>query len=166
MNVIDLLVCVVVLAAVWNGWRRGAILQLCSLAAIVIAVWLAARFGGPAAQLLRIDSAYASVAGFAAVFIVALLVISVVARIVRRIFHFAGFGLLDELLGIVVAVVKYLLVLSVLFTAVDRLNADHALLPLRITATSRTWRPVRNFARNLLPFVDRIGEVASNRSDQ
>ena len=167
MNVIDLFVCLVLLVAVWNGWRRGFILQICSLVAIVAAVWLAAHLGPTAVGLLHIRTEYAAVVGFVAVFIVALLLLSLLARIVRRIFQFAGFGLLDRVLGVVVAVVKYLLVLSVLFKALDRLNVDHLLLPAETIASSRTWSPVCGVSERLLPFVDEAcGAVAKHAGEQ
>lgn len=153
MNVIDLLVCLVLLVALWNGWRRGFILQICSLAAIVVAIWLAARFGAAAGEALRIDPAYASAAGFTAVLVAAVLAVAVLARILRKLFRFAGFGLLDTLLGILVAVVKYVLLLSVLFAAIDRFNVDYALIPAETVASSRTWRPIRDLSHSLLPFA-------------
>ena len=47
MNAVDLIVCLVLALAVWNGWRQGFILQVCSLAGIVAGIWLAV----PAAEL-------------------------------------------------------------------------------------------------------------------
>ena len=153
MNVIDLLVCLVLLVALWNGWRRGFILQVCSLAAIVVAIWLAARFGAAAGEALHIDPAYAPAAGFTAVLVAAVLAVAVLARILRKLFRFAGFGLLDTLLGILVAVVKYVLLLSVLFAAIDRFNVDYALIPAETVASSRTWHPIRDLSHSLLPFA-------------
>lgn len=153
MNLIDLILCLVLLVAVWNGWRRGFILQICSLVALVAAIWLAARFGGEAAALLRIESEYAEPAGFVVVLVVALIVISLLARLVRKVFHFAGFGMLDIVLGIIIAAVKYLLVVSVIFAAIDRLNADYSLIPRTTIESSHGYRPVRNISRQILPFV-------------
>ena len=45
LNSIDLIVCLILLLAVWNGWRQGLVVQVCSLAGIVIAIWLAAHYG-------------------------------------------------------------------------------------------------------------------------
>lgn len=160
MNVIDLLVCLVLLVALWNGWRRGFILQVCSLAAIVVAIWLTARFGAAAGEALHIDPAYAPAAGFTAVLVAAVLAVAVLARLLRKLFRFAGFGLLDILLGILVAVVKYGLLLSVLFAAIDRFNVDYALIPAETIASSRTWRPVSNLSHCLLPFADWVSEQA------
>ena len=55
MNSIDLIVCLVVVLAVWNGWRQGFIVQICSLAGIVAGIWLAARFGSVVGGWLRLD---------------------------------------------------------------------------------------------------------------
>lgn len=166
MNIIDLILCLVLLLALWNGWRRGFILQICSLVALVAAIWLAARFGGEAAILLHIEEAYAEPAGFVVVLVVALLLIALLARIVRKIFHFAGFGLLDTLLGIVVAAVKYLLVTSVIFAAIDRINVDYALIPAETISTSKGYRPVRNLSRQILPFItwaaEQVEQVSQN----
>lgn len=166
MNVIDLILCLVLLVAVWNGWRRGFILQICSLGALVAAIWLAARFGSEAAAMLRIDTDYAEPAGFVVVLVVALLVISLVARLVRKFFHFAGFGLLDTLLGIVVAAAKYLLVVSVLLAAIERFNTDYALIPKQTIEGSYGYRPVRNLSRQVLPFVawaaEQVDQVTQN----
>ena len=128
MNTIDLLVCLVLVLAVWNGWRQGFIVQIFSLAGIVAGIWLAARFGAEVGALLRLDEEVAAAGGFVTVLIVVVLVVAIAARLVRRLFHFAGFGVADILLGIAVSVVKYVLVMSVLFSAFSRLNADYTLV--------------------------------------
>lgn len=165
MNILDLIVYLVVVLAVWNGWRRGFILQICSLVALVAAIWCAIRFGAEVGTLLRIDAQYADAAGFVVVLVAALLLISVLARVVRRIFRFAGFGLFDTLLGILVAVVKYLLVMSVLFVALDRINVNHALIPAETIASSRTYQPIRALSGSLLPLADWVSEQMGDGLD-
>lgn len=158
MNILDLIICLVLALAVWNGWRRGFILQICSLAALIVALWLAARFASEVGAMLHIEEAYAQPAGFVVVLVAALIVLALAARLLRKIFHFAGFGILDTLLGILVAAVKYLLVLSVVFVALDRINVDHTLVPAETISSSRGYKPVRDFSSHLLPFVGWIGE--------
>jgi len=55
LNAVDLIVCLVLVLAVWNGWRQGFILQVCSLAGIVAGIWLAAQFGTQVGEWLRLD---------------------------------------------------------------------------------------------------------------
>ncbi|MBQ3186451.1 MAG: CvpA family protein [Alistipes sp.] len=154
MNILDLIVCVVLLAALINGWRRGFILQLCSLVAVVAAIWLAARFGAEAGALLKLDAQYAEAGGFVVVLVVAMLLVGLTGRVVRKLFHFAGFGFVDILLGVVVAAAKYLLLLSLAFAAFEKINIDNALLSQEKIEQSKGYAPVRNLSRQILPFID------------
>lgn len=163
MNTIDLVVCLVLALAVWDGWRRGFIVQVCSLAGIVAGIWLAARYGAEAGEWLRLDERFAAAGGFAAVLVAVILAVAVAARLLRKAFRFAGFGLPDILLGIGVSVLKYLLVLSVLFAAFDSLNADHTLAEERLVAESKCYEPVMRLSESLFPFLERIAERVPER---
>ena len=155
MNSIDLIVCLILLLAVWSGWRQGLVVQVCSLAGIVIAIWLAAHYG---ARWLRLGESCSAAGGFVAVLVVVVLVVAVIGRLLRGVFRFAGFGLVDTLLGVVVAVLKYLLVLSALFAAFDRINADYTLVEARTIDQSRSYKPVLRLSEAVFPFLEWVGD--------
>lgn len=163
MNIFDLLVCVVLALAVWNGWRQGCIVQLCGLAGLIVAVWLAARFGPEVGRLCGFDESVAVPAGFAIVLLAALCVAALLGRSIRKLLHFAGLGFADVVLGIAVAIVKYLVLLGVLFTAFDRLNADFRFVEPQTLERSKTYRPILRVAEWVFPFVERMQEQASER---
>lgn len=158
MNILDLIICLVLVVAVVNGWRRGLILQLCSLVAVAAAIFLAARYGAEAGVMLKLDEQYAEAGGFVVVLLAAMLLLGVAGRVVRKLFHFAGFGLVDVLLGIVVAAAKYLLLLSLAFAAFEKININHSLLSEQKIEASKGYAPVRNLSRQILPFVDWLGD--------
>ena len=58
------------------------------------------------------------------VLLAVVLLVAIAGRLVRKLCHFAGFGIADIVLGIAVSVLKYMLLLSVLFSAFDTLNED------------------------------------------
>lgn len=165
MNAIDLIVCLVLALALWNGWRQGFIVQVCSLAAIVIGIWLAARYGATVGGWLRLDARFAAAGGFATVLVATVLAAAVLARLIRRLFHFAGFGLLDTVLGIAVSVLKYLLVLSALFAAFDSVNADHALVEARSIERSKSYKPILRLSELLFPFLEWVGDRVPQQND-
>ena len=151
MNWIDIIVILILGIAVWNGWRRGFIVQACSLAGIAVAAWLAIRYGGLVGQWLKLDGQVATPVGFVAVFVVVLIAVSVVARGVRKLFQFTGFGVVDVLLGVVVSLAKYLLVLSLLFAAFNRINQSWGLIPRQTIESSKSYRPIMQFSEQLIP---------------
>ncbi|MCI7139850.1 CvpA family protein [Alistipes sp.] len=165
MNSIDLIVCLVLALALWNGWRQGFIVQVCSLAAIVIGIWLAADYGEDVGTWLRLDTRFAAAGGFATVLVATLLVVAVAARLVRKLFHFAGFGILDTVLGVAVSVVKYLLVLSALFAAFDRVNADYAWVEAQTIEHSKSYKPVLRLSEKLFPFLEWVGDQVPQQNE-
>ena len=119
MNTLDLIVCLVLALAVWNGWRQGFVVQICSLAGIVAGIWIAARL-----------------------------------------------GVADTLLGIAVSVLKYLLVLSVLFSAFDALNEDYCLVGPRTIERSKSYKPVRWLSESIFPFLEWVGERVPRQEEK
>ncbi len=166
MHWIDILVCLVLLVAVWNGARRGLIMQVCSLVGIIVSIWAAARFGSAVGGWLHVDPAYGSIVGFGIVLVVGLIAVTVIGFVLRKIFHLAGLAMPDRLLGVVVASLKYLLVLSSIFAAFDYVNNDYVLVPQEKLDRSVCYRPMCSVARVLLPFVGRLSSEVREMADK
>lgn len=156
MNIIDLVIGLLLLIALFNGWRRGFIMQACSLVAIVAAIFLAAEFGEAVGTALNLSPSLRSVGGFAVVLVVALIAISILSRVVRGLLHWVGLGIFDNLLGVVIAVAKYMLVVSALLMVLDKFNLEKRLFSEETIATSRTYRPVKELAGKVLPFLEQV----------
>ncbi len=158
MNTIDFIVCLVLVLAVWNGWRQGFVVQICSLAAVAVGLWLASRYGTAAGAWLRLDDSVQAAGGFVAVLLAAILATAIAGRLLRRLFRFAGFGLLDVVLGIAVCAIKYLLLLSVLFAALDKLDPKHKLVEERTLDASKCYEPLLRLSETLFPMLERAAE--------
>lgn len=159
MNGIDIAVGLVMIWAVVAGLRRGAVMQLVSLAGIVAGIWLAARFGTAVGHMLGFGPEWVRAGGFVAVLVVAMIVIGLLGQLLRRLFSAAGFGSLDRALGVAVSAAKWLLILSVAFVVLRKVDPRHGILPEKVVAGSVTYRPVSRIAEELLPFLDRIPPV-------
>lgn len=158
MNPFDLIIYLVLLLALYNGWRQGFVVQVCSLGALLAGIWLASQYGPQVGAWLGLDEDIAGPGGFAAVLVATILVVAVAARILKKLLRFAGFGVPDIVLGVAVAMAKYLLVLSLLFSAFDALNADHTLASARKVDQSRFYKPVMHLSERLFPSVRRALE--------
>lgn len=158
VNTIDLIVCLVLALAVWNGWRKGFIVQAGSLVALVVGLWLAVRFGKPVGEWLHFDPLVRSAGGFIVLLLGCILLVAIVGRMLKRLSRFVGFGWLDTLLGVGLSILKYMLVVSVLFAAFEKLNVDYWLVDSRTIETSRSYRPVLRLSGLIFPYAERLGE--------
>lgn len=86
------------------------------------------------------------------------LLVAIAGRLVRKLCHFAGFGIADIVLGIAVSVLKYMLLLSVLFSAFDTLNEDYTLIGARTIEKSKSYKPVMRLSERIFPFLEWVGE--------
>ena len=82
-----------------------------------------------------------------------------------RLCRFAGLGIADILLGVAVSVLKYLLILSALFSAFDKLNADYALVGPRTVGQSKCYEPVLRLSEAVFPFLEWVGDRVPQRDE-
>ena len=155
MNTLDLIVCLVLALAVWNGWRQGFVVQICSLAGIVAGIWIAARFGAQVGGWLRLDDEVAAAGGFVTALVVVILVVAIAGRVVRKVFHFAGLGVADTLLGIALALLQAVLLLGLAFKATDYFDPE--LIARSTREESKCYAPVMCVADKIFPS---LGEYA------
>lgn len=158
MNLFDIAVCIIALVAIADGWRRGFVVQLCSIAAIVGGIWLAIHTGDEVGKWLGADERYAAAAGFLAVFAVVLIALALAGRVVKRIFDFVGLGLFDSLFGSVLSLLKAAIIVGMLCTAFDGLNGNGRFVPQRKIDDSMLFNPLCDATRAVLGFFDGKGK--------
>lgn len=167
MNGIDICVALVLAWAVFAGWRRGAVLQLFSLAGIVGGIWLGVRYGAEAGRALGFCEELVRPGGFAVVLVAVMLVVGLLGQLLRRLFRFAGLGPLDVLLGIALSAAKWLLVLGVAFILLQRFDSGHTLIGERTAERSLAYGPLCRLSERVLPFFERyIEPLASFEAEE
>ena len=156
MNIFDIIVYVALAWAVFNGWRRGLLLQLISFVAVIAALYLGIRFGAELGQMLGMDGTTAQIGGFIVIFFAALIVIAIVGRLLRGILRLAGLGVMDTILGILLSVVKIGLIVSVLFSWFAALNRDYKLASKENIESSRWFEPMSGVIDKVTPYFNEI----------
>ena len=160
MNWIDIIILVALAWAVWNGWKRGMTLQICTLAGIVAGVWVAARYGYQLGQALHVPFEFAAATGFALLLLGVMILVAVISRGLRRIFNFAGLGTLDIALGVLFSCIKMLVILCAVFWVFNLLNGEaHRLLPAETLAGSKLYGPILGIADRIMPLLNSVTDT-------
>lgn len=153
MNALDYAWLAVLALSVLLGLWRGVIREMFSLAGWVAAFAAAMTFAGGAAAALPATLAtptVRTVLAFAVIFLAVLLVLSIAGMLVARLFHAAGLGLPDRILGAVFgfargALILLVVVLAAAFTPLptEPLWRESALTPALETAVlaAKPWLP-------------------------
>jgi membrane protein required for colicin V production len=159
MNWLDIVIGLFLLLAFFNGYRKGLVMQLIGLAAIL----LAAVFGGKLAGMIvpELDAIFnmtpqvllvlSYVIAFAAIFLVAILV----GQIIERIVDFVLLGFFNRLFGSIVAAATTVVALSLLLNLVLILDINEQIIDSRVQNESFFFERVQSVVPSIVPFLNK-----------
>lgn len=126
MSSIDIIIVIVLLWGAWRGWRSGFIKEVFSTVGFVVGLVLAATFYSVLGEQFAPALGSGSKASFAAcvlafilIWVVVPILFGLVANVLTKTVKALHVGPLNSLLGMVVGVVKYFVLLSVVFSAMS-----------------------------------------------
>lgn len=158
MNWFDILVTVLLLVALVNGYRKGLIMQLVGLATIV----LAAIFGGRLAamilpeldRLVNFTPEVARVISYVLAFALIAVVISLIGGLLERFINVVFLSFVNRLAGAVIAVGTMMVFLSVLLNLVLMLDQRETAITPEVKEESFFFHRVEAVVPAIVPYLD------------
>jgi membrane protein required for colicin V production len=165
MNILDIILLIFLLWAVYQGFKDGVVVQLAGLAGLFIGIYLAFRYSGTVAAWLHIDEKWATIAGFAIVLVLVFIAIAVIGRLLRGVCRFAGLAVLDKVGGIIVSVLKTGLILGLLLYGFGWLNDNQKWVKQEKLDRSVLYEPLIKVAETAFPYVDFVKDKLFSDND-
>ena len=115
---LDLIFAVIIILAILKGYRKGLIVGLFSLVAVIIglaaAMKLSTLVAGYIGKAVKVSDTWLPIISFAIVFIIVVLLIRLGANAIERIIEVAMLGWVNKIAGVILYVAIYTIVFSVL----------------------------------------------------
>lgn len=153
MNWLDIVIILLLISAVWEGWKRGVITQVLGLVAVVAGIFLAWKYGTSIGVWLGLEGTAAAVAGFVAVLIAAIVVVVLIGRFTRGLFRIVGLGVFDNLLGVVFSMLKMVVFVGLVMLVIKVADPRDKVIPERIRDNSVMYGVVERINGAVFPFV-------------
>jgi membrane protein required for colicin V production len=158
MSYIDIILGLLLIFAAISGFRKGLIVELVSLAALILGIWGAIEFSGVTSEFLtenlNLKTEHLNIISFVVTFIVIVILVHIVGNVINKIVETAMMGFLNKLAGMVFGVLKSALILSVILVIFDKIDEDVQILSPEAKTKSKLYTPMRNLAPSIFPFVD------------
>ncbi|MFP4525525.1 MAG: CvpA family protein [Bacteroidales bacterium] len=158
MNVIDLVFALILIWSAYRGFVKGFILQLSTLAALLLGIFGAIEFSDFTAVLLtetfNISANYLNIIAFAVTFIVIIIAVHLLARIIEKLVKAIALGFINRILGIIFGVAKVAFVISIILVLVNKANEKYNFLPEEKTEKSLLYEPLSQFAPMIFPYLN------------
>lgn len=158
MNYIDIVLALLLVFSAISGFRKGLIVELASLAALILGIWGAIEFSDITSDFLvenfNLKSEHLNIISFIVTFVVIVILVHIVGSVVNKMVEAVMLGFLNKLAGMVFGIVRAALILSIILVVFDKIDNDVQILSPEVKSESRMYEPIRNLAPSLFPFID------------
>lgn len=172
MNVIDILLIIILIAAAVHGFIKGFFVEFASVAALVLGIWGAIEFSGIVREWLSDSLNWRPetirLVAFIIIFVVVVVIVHLIANLVEQFVKAIALGIFSRLAGAIFGVLKSAFILSILMLIVAKIEASHfTIIPESAKKESRYYKPLEQFAPNILPFLksDKNGQPGKSKKD-
>ena len=157
MNWVDLLILVVLGIAVVRGFIDGFVKEVAALAALILGIWGAIKFSAfTAAKLYEwfdMTGQYVGIIAFLVTFGVIVVVIHFVGILADKAIDVISLGFLNRILGIVFGLIKNVLILSVIFSVLNAVDARRPFINKRKISESKLYNPISDIVPAIFPVL-------------
>jgi len=157
MNYIDLILGIILILAAIQGFRQGFIVELASLAALILGIWGAMHFSDWTADFITDITGYKSnhlsTIVFVVTFIAIVILIHVLGKVLDTAVKAVALGFLNRLAGIIFGVLKASVILSIFLLLFETIDENVHILPSSQKAESKIYEPMKQLVPTLFPFI-------------
>lgn len=161
MNWIDIVIIILLVFGLARGFINGFIKELASLLALILGIWGAIKFSSFTAERLYdffdMTGQYVGIIAFLVTFVLIVIGVHFVGLVVDKFIEKISLGFLNSLLGLIFGVFKSALILSVIFTVLNAIDAKHKFLPRKQIEDSRLFSPIADIAPAIFPVIGEGG---------
>lgn len=160
MNILDIILLLCFIPAIVQGVREGFIKQLISIVALIAGVWLSFEFstlvGEWLGQYIEGSEDALKIVAFALILVVTIIGLSLVGKMIEKVFKLVMLGWLNTLLGIVFSIVKVGLVVGLLIMLFEPLNASFDLVQEDYLNSSLLYPKMKELCNIVFPYLKDI----------
>lgn len=158
VTIFDIIMGILLIWAVYRGFKDGLVVQLGGIAGLLIGVYLAFRFGSVAgakvAEWFGTDTTTSSIIGFIIILILIIIGVAILSRLLSKLFCSAGMSMLVKVGGVILATLKMALILGLLVYSFDWLNRSARWVDEQRLDNTILYRPLLATTEFTFPYID------------
>jgi membrane protein required for colicin V production len=158
MNFLDIIILFFLGWGFIMGLKKGFIIEVASLIALILGIWAGIHFSDFVSGLLISkfgwSSAYLPVISFLIIFIVIVIAVFILAKMIEKFVNLLALGLVNKLAGAVFGTIKFAIILSVAILIMNKFDTDKHLE--KKANGSLLYNPVASIVPMIIPKLNVI----------
>jgi membrane protein required for colicin V production len=157
MNYVDIILLIPLLYGAFCGVSRGLIIEVTTLLALALGVYLSLRWSASLEGLLRdyltVPGAYSYYVAFAVVFLLVVIAIHLLGKLLTKFVSMIALGLPNRLLGLLFGILKMAIVTSALLFLFNFIDQRYELVSPAVKEGSLLYGPLVRLANGVYSAV-------------
>lgn len=152
MNWLDHVILGLIALAAFHGFRRGFIIEVCSLVGLVAACWAAVHVNGYVGRRFHLDEESGPLSAFIT-FLLVIVLVGILGRLLTKAIDLAQLSLPNKLAGIVFGTVRMAFLAGVLLCCLPLAAGGRTFPEPAVCEGSALYTPLRGIAQLLIPVL-------------
>ncbi|MCX6334773.1 MAG: CvpA family protein [Bacteroidia bacterium] len=156
MNWIDFIIVIAIILSIISGFTNGLVKEVASLVGLILGIWGAIKFSDFTADKLYewfdMSGKYVGIIAFIITFCAIVVIIHFIGIMADKVVDAISIGFLNRLLGMAFGAVKNILIMSVIFTVLNAIEARRPFLPKAIEG-SKFYKPISDIVPAIFPVI-------------
>ena len=158
MNILDIIIGIPLIYAIYKGFTKGFIYEVATLLALILGVYGAIHFSDFTAEVIqdtfKYESQYMEYISFIVTFIAIVIGINLIGKIIDKVVEAVALGFVNRLLGVAFGLLKGIIILSVLVHLVNYMNDRFNFISEEKQKESFLYEPMTYISDSLFDFFD------------
>ncbi len=158
INLLDIFLLIPMLLFAWGGYKKGLIISLASLAALVLGLYFAFFFsdyaGGLLTEYFTISEKYLAAISFVVTFVVVIIAVITIGNALHKVIDVLMLGFLNKAAGAVFGLLKGALYMSILIFVVNYFGVGQSIIKEDSRENSLFYEPVESVAPFLYSWLN------------
>jgi membrane protein required for colicin V production len=157
MSILDIILIIPIIWLAWRGYRKGLIMSITSLVALIAGIYFSIHFSGWVAEWLRnglgFNGQYMNIISFVVVFVAVVVVIQIIGRFFSKLADWVALGAVNQIAGLLLGVAKATLFLGILLFIINSFDIENKLFNDTTRQESHLYEPLSSVVPFLWPRV-------------
>ncbi|MCF8224624.1 MAG: CvpA family protein [Bacteroidales bacterium] len=157
MNILDIILVIPLLWALYRGFRKGLVYMIASLAALVLGILGAMRFHQITGEFLDrwfdINPDYQNLLAFAVTFVGIVLIVHMAAYLADKLVKAVALSIVNRAAGMVFGLLVTAFVISIILMPLDAANEKSGFIDEKTIDGSLLYEPLTKFAPAVFPYL-------------
>lgn len=157
MNFIDIIILIPMLWFGFKGFKKGFIIEVASIAALLLGIWGGIHFSNFVAEYISswfsLKSDYIPLVSFSVTFLLIVILVFLVAKIVEKLIKSVGLGLPNRIAGAILGSAKIIIIISVILLLINKFDQNGTFIKNETKDNSLLYKPITNIVLKIYPSV-------------